>query len=333
MPQPVLSSTSTSKPVDVARGFFTGFAAALLGLLVVHLALVYWQLGVPTQSSRWAHQINQKKLQRAATIQAPKWLVVGGSGALFGIQAELIEARLGYPTVNLGTHAALGAGYMLHLARQAARPGDTVLLALEYELYESGIRRDSVYIDYLFARDPEYLASLPLGTRFQLALSVTMSRLRRGLRNRLRPEAPRAVSGLYDPEKINAHGDQLGAEAALRPAKPEKLYQLEPALVNGFAGGQPEFAAIASFAHWARTNHVRVFATYPNIMDHPAYDTPAARKVFEQIQDGYAQIGIPLIGELKESMLPPSAFFDTGYHLTREGARVRTEALLPHLVR
>src|SRR5689334_19595590 len=157
MPQAVLSSTSTSKRVEVRKRFFVAMAAALVGALGLNGALVYWQLGVPTRSTVWAYEINQKKLARAASIQKPKLLLVGGSATLFGVQAELIEKTLHYPTVNLGTHASLGLPYMCHLTKQAAKPGDTVVLAFEYNTYNFGlVRRDAVFVDYLLARDPAY---------------------------------------------------------------------------------------------------------------------------------------------------------------------------------
>src|SRR4051812_10915372 len=197
MPQAVLSCTSTSERAGVTRGFFFGIGGSLLGLLTLYFGLIYLQLGVPTRASIWAYQINQRKLQRAASIQRPKLLLVGGSATLFGVQAEMIESRLNYPTVNLGTHAGLGSAYMLHLVRRAARPGDTVVLAFEYNTFGHGVvRRDAVYVDYLFARDPAYFRALPWPSKFQVAMLMTVPRLRKGVRNRFRPESTRLAPGV-----------------------------------------------------------------------------------------------------------------------------------------
>jgi hypothetical protein len=93
----------------------------------------------------------------------------------------------------------------------------------------------------------------------------------------------------------------------------------------------PAFQAIEEFVRWANTNGVRVLATYPNIMDHPAYHTDVARKTVRDIRERYQELRVPFIGNLEESMMPPSAFYDTLYHLTSEGARTRTEQLIGHL--
>jgi hypothetical protein len=339
MPQAVLSSTSTSKRAEVAKGFFFGIAGALIGLLTLFFGLIYFQLGVPTRSTIWAYEINQKKLKKAASIQGPKLLLVGGSATLFGMQAELIEAKLDYPTVNLGTHAGLGIGYMLHLAKQAAKPGDTVLLAFEYNTFTFGlVRRDGVYVDYLFARDPEYFRDLPWPTKFQIAMSLTVARLRKGVRNRFHPEPAHVPPGIvYDPTKLNVYGDQLGNDAANRPPASQHRKILEASRVRvdtlsyRSLGSAPGFELVTDFLRWARMNDIRVLATYPNILEHPSYRSAIAKKTIQEIQDFYHRQGVPMIGSFEESMMPASMFFDTCYHMTREGAAIRTERLIPHL--
>jgi len=318
--------------VEVRPRFFVAIAAALLGTLGLHCALVYAQFGVPTRSTAWSYEINQKKLQRAASIGKPKLLLVGGSATLFGVQAELIEKTLDYPTVNMGTHAGLGLAYMLHLVKQVAWPGDTVVLAFEYNTYGYGlVRRDPVFVDYLLARDPAYFRGLPLQARFEIAMMTTMPRVRKGVRNRFRPEGPLKPAAIYHPANLNAYGDQLGNEPANRPAKVPNLNVPDEWLMYGLLKDMPAFESIREFVLWARANDVRAFATYPNIMQNPGYRAPVAKDTLKRIQNAYAELEVPMIGSFQESMLPTSAFLDTCYHLTREGAQQRTERLMPHL--
>ena len=75
---------------------------------------------------------------------------------LFGIRAAQLERELGGHAVDYGTHAALGRRYMLKEAERALRPGDTAVLCLEYKLY-SGDEINDTLVDYLMARDPDYL--------------------------------------------------------------------------------------------------------------------------------------------------------------------------------
>src|ERR1035437_2430394 len=123
------------------------------------VAGAFWlNLGVPSPGSRWAFEVNQQKRRVADQTASPRLLLVGGSATLFGLSAKEIEAQTGWHTINLGTHAALGTTYILHLAEQTAGPGDTVLLVLEYELYTYGKLNGAwvvnLLVDSIVSRDP-----------------------------------------------------------------------------------------------------------------------------------------------------------------------------------
>ena len=124
--------------MKVSWRFLAGLLAGFCAACVVVIAAFSLALGVPTQSSRWAFEVMQKKRRLAEQAKSPKILIVGGSGALFGVSGQELEKETGWPTINLGCHAALGVAYMLDDAKHSARPGDTVLLVLEYELYTFG---------------------------------------------------------------------------------------------------------------------------------------------------------------------------------------------------
>ena len=83
----------------------------------------------------WVHHLFLRKeaaLQLAPS--GPRVLIVGGSGCLFSLDAAVLERELEQPVINLCSHAGVGLEYMLARARRHARPGDTVLLALEYRV-------------------------------------------------------------------------------------------------------------------------------------------------------------------------------------------------------
>ena len=91
-----------------------------------------------------------------------------------GINAEEIERQTGFPTANFGTNAGLGPSIILHLTRKVCRPGDTVLLAFEYELYLGEDltlgTADEVLMNYILGHDREYVMGLSLHAQGKLAL-------------------------------------------------------------------------------------------------------------------------------------------------------------------
>lgn len=319
------------------KRFLIGFVGGLGLALVLFFAAFYRQLGAPTLSSQWCWDINVKKHQLALAAGTPKLLLIGGSSTLFGLSAKTIQTETGFPTVNMGTHAALGPEYIMRLARQSARPGDTVLLAFEYEVYHyfSRVRgrgwTDQLYFDYLFARDPDYFRSWPLTKQLSTAMLISTRRLKEGLRNRGKT-IPLYDGGVYNPTNVNAFGDQTNARISTRPSGQPWLAVKSQNLSAGMGNQPTGFENIREFIQWARTNNVRVLATFPSIAYRPEYDQPPARRTIDQIKDFFASENVPVVGTAQEAMLAGEKYFyDTLYHPTEQGSIERTKILVKHL--
>lgn len=320
--------------MTVPLRFFVGLASGLALAFGIFFGLVYWQLGAPTVMSFWSHDLNTRKQARAASIHEPKLLIVGGSGALFGINARRLEAELGVPTVNLGTHAVLQTAYILNLGRKAARPGDTVLLALEYELYENGNAimtkwTDPLFIDFIMARDPAYFRNLPAGDQFTLAMKMSLDRLKRGIKDKRRaPDWPVFTEySPYNPKSVDEYGDMTGSTRTNIPSWAPAELRTSAALAGGLSKTRAGLTEIREFIAWAKTNDVRVVATFPNLCAKPAYDSPKSQKVADEITAFFQSLGVPMVGNYREVLLPRSDFYDTCYHLTEEAAAERTTQL------
>jgi hypothetical protein len=315
--------------MNVPWRYILGLPCGLLLAIAFYVALLYTQLGIKTQSSRWTYEIVQKKEAIAAATPGPRLLIVGGSSGLFGLDAEVIEQQTGLHTVNFASHAGLGLGYILHLARQTARPGDTILLSLEYEFYSSGFSY-SVFDDYILARDPDYFRQMPLLQKIDMATRIPFSRFQKGWSIRSKPEVVRPHAPYVD--ALNSHGDEIGNAAVDRPPKNSEMDLTANALIDGLPSDDTDgFNELRKFFAWAKANHITVLATFPNILYHPEYDHPVAQRAVQTITNFYASQGVPVIGTAQEAMLPSNQFFNTYYHLTREAALARTQRLIPEL--
>ncbi len=326
-----------NRPGRFAAGLALGFGVVLAAYGTVFCR----DLGKPTESSRWCYEISQRKRQAAIAIPSPKLLLVGGSGTLFGISAREIRDLTGCPTVNLGTHAALGIGYMLGQVRGIARPGDTVLLNLEYPLYLGAnlepTQGNEIFVDYIVARDPAYFHSLSPLEQWNLFMLHSRVRLKLGWNGMRHAEVRDAGKGAYDVGSLNEFGDQTRNASASRPANAASriLAHHDEMLVHGLPENPAGFVPIGSFCKWAQSNQIRVVATFPNLCDQPEYHLPSARQAIQRIQELFAGLEVPVLGQFKDALLPSDAFFDTAYHLTQESRRVRTQELVrelaPHL--
>ena len=316
-------------PLRFLLGLVGGF---LLGI-GFFIALLYSQLGIPTNFSSWTYDISQKKEALAAAIPGRRVLLVGGSGVTFGLEAEEIERLTGRRTLNMGTHAGLGIDYLLSRVEKYSRSGDTVVLFIEYQLYMKSAPTE-VLDDYLLSRDPDYFRQLSWGAKVSMATRVAFKRFQKGWAIRRKPEPesrprpPYSQGALY----INGYGDEMGNTVANRLPPNAEMSKITTTLVKGIASDhQPGFERVRAFVLWARQHKITVLAAFPNLMFHPEYDGAKSLQSFRTIADFYTKLGVPVVGTAREAMFPPDQYFDTPYHLTREAAIVRTDRLAPEL--
>ena len=83
----------------------------------------------------WLRAMYFQKIARAESIKENRrLLIIGGSGAHYTINSDVIEQGLGIPVVNLGLDGPIGLNVILPSIIERVRPGDTVLLIPEYLL-------------------------------------------------------------------------------------------------------------------------------------------------------------------------------------------------------
>ena len=319
------------------RRFFIALPVGLFLVLGTYLGIFRLQLGAPTESSRWCYEITRQKQSLANAISGPRILLVGGSSVHFGLSARLITEVTGKPAVNFGTHAALGPAYIFHVMKGVARPGDTVLLALEYEAFgPTGTNSlswdDPLYLDYIASRDPAYFLNLPVGEQFELTMIMQQSRLLKGLKCKFRPDPPHELGPPYDVTQVNKNGDLIGHTRANRPANAPAVQIPIKLLLTGPPATDAGWAPIADFCHWARTNGIHVLATFPPAADQAAYNEPPARRTIDRIGAFYKSLGVPILEPARSVILPADRFFDTRYHLVEEEQLARTIRLIPLLM-
>lgn len=308
-----------------------GFLAAL-GL---YMRVVDAQLGAPTAMSDWCSQIIRKKLNIANHTSSPKIVLLGGSATLFGIKAAVLERELGVPVVNLGTHAGLGMAYIQEVGKKALRPGDTVVMFPEFEQFNTGVGNagtwaGSFYVDYILARDPAYFRGLSPINQAELALMVPFKRLTKGLAGNVNPELPPRFEDYftYDPSLVDSHGDMTDHLTERRPASsPPRDQEQCGVLLDGLSQDAPGFPVMSEFCRWAREHGVRVLLGFPNMVHQSGYNAPAAIAVESQIREFFSGLGVPVIGRMHDTLMPPGEFFDTRYHLTEEASAQRTVRL------
>ncbi len=81
----------------------------------------------------WLRAMYFNKLQLVNQVEGERrLLIVGGSGAHYTVNSELLEQELGFPVFNLGLDGNLGLNVIFPLILEQVRPNDIVLVIPEY---------------------------------------------------------------------------------------------------------------------------------------------------------------------------------------------------------
>ena len=306
----------------------------LPALLVPTLATLAWlagieaQLGVPTPSSRWVSEAYAAKTARIAHQPPPRILIVAGSGALFGLDSTALSTTWGRPVVNMGVNAGLGLRYILWQARQVAKPGDMLLLPLEYALFVDEDRPNAQIVDYAAARDVAYWRSLPLASRLHFAASMSVGRWLLGLRH---PPDPAITAGLYGGHNLDPLGDQTHTAASDRTEQDARDVEASRPWAYGAKAARSSggWAQLAAFSAWAKQAGICLAAIPPAFLAQPDYRTnPVERAFYDTLPARVSALGVPYLGRPDAFMYGPDQFFNTDYHLTETARRDHTARIL-----
>jgi len=245
---------------------------------------------------------------------------------MFGIDSGLLGRELGRPVINLGVNAGVLAPFIIEYARQALRPGDWVILPLEYPLYHDEKMINRQFIDF-YTTHPLPISEIGWQRWLRLIWQLPLERVLEGYRG-LPPGF--SVAGLYGPQNLDQRGDQINSEAAHQTeAMGEAVRQSTPEQYGARAlqGG-------ASWARWRifaqkieSIGGCAIFAP-PAMLYRPSYRNDAIeRNYYEMLSETARSNGLAYAGQPLDFMYDESAFFDTNFHLTAESRSKHTQRL------
>lgn len=305
------------------RNFLLGMMAVAAIMLLASLASFRMQAGTLTKETLVRCAGAQAKYDALEALPGKRLVFIGGSAVHKGINTAMVSEATGRQTANLGTFAALGPELMLWNARTRLRPGDTVVLAFEYDLFWHN-RPTAAEIDYVIGCARDYADSLSVLDQMKFALGAELQRPFIAKHRSTTDEVVRQK------ERINGHGDArlipLNFEQ-LTPAELERLALYKPLAIR-FDRESRDVRAIVRFVEWARANNIAVIATWPNTLYFDAYRNDPT---LPRIAAFYTSLGVPMVGTPQQAMVPLDQLHNTQYHLNEQGILNRTERLIQSL--
>ena len=305
----------------------------------------------------WPHHLNREvriaKHYIAESVTGPTIWIQGGSSAWFGFDSELIQQETKYNVVNLAFNVNMPTEFCFDEIRLFAKEDDVVILGLENSMYfrdnyssyaadEIAIWAPEFFWSLSFPRKARFLKSLPwqkvlasslvrLGTLtgdFEKQLKpITEAEVIKNLTARWEGRHEGEIPAYYNYLTMNRHGDFIQTDHELW--RGEHDYNL----MGHSPISEMSKRDLAEFASWARANRITVLMAWLPMAENPALDLslPEAQATIRRITDFSESLDLEFLGRPEEFIMDIELFYDTSHHTTAEGARIRTERLLPHL--
>jgi hypothetical protein len=255
----------------------------------------------------------EKKLK---SIKQPKIILIGGSGTAYSIDSKAIEESLKMPVVNMGLAFGLGLTYMLEEAKEGVQKGDKIIVIPEYNLPLEGNKKLLSLINDLNPNAKKYFKFSPLDwLKFKIYnFQRVGSSLFYNFKNAKKIEITNLKSA------FNNHGDMV-AHLNLENKRPlkdkEKLYN------NLYTN---ELEALNNFVDFTDKKGATTYFSFPA---YPANDFIENKEVIHALEK---QIRVNFKGKLlnkpENNLYPEIDFFDTVYHLNKNGRDKRTKYLI-----
>lgn len=294
---------------------------AALGLYAV---TVTWILSKPLTVGFIAESFSLKRAY-ADRARGPRVVIVAGSNGLFSHRCETMEPILGMPCVNASITAELGLAYMLELTVRILRPGDIVLMPLEYPSYENNhaeVQHGLVH-PFRLTYDGGSVFTLPatlairavfqFDLRYMIGAAVEMALDAMGVTRRFNT-ANLTVQG-----DMRGHTEEKGAVFGALIMQSE--FWLKPA--DKFSINPGARDAIEEFLHWAAQNKIKVIGSLPTTFD----DRPVDEALVARLERTYKNAGQDFLTLRNLSQYPRACFYDTQYHLN-EPCQIRHSKLV-----
>lgn len=259
---------------------------------------------------------------------SPKIILVGGSNLAFGIDSKAIQDSLGLHVVNMGLYAKLGLKYMLAQVRPYIKPGDVVVVVPEYDQfygeYANGDNTLNTALLYAPAdRIPDFIRS------YSIIDVVLRPRVENARRSFLRAFAaavgkestlfPPDTNTVYNRHSFNEYGDAV-SHLDKKGMNPDSIYVKALPPLKDF--NRATLKDLNSIASKARDEKAHAYFLFPSYIDRSyVINVGAIDSLRRKLAGG---MDLQIVGSPKDFVMPKQYFFDTRYHLNREGREVRT---------
>jgi len=268
------------------------------------------------------------KKARLASLGEPKIVLLGGSNVGFGIDSKRIQDSLNMEVMNMSMVGGVGLDYLMRQSLPLLNEGDVLVLIPEYTNFYSAVYFGNVFLAAILfdvvsetipdIRMRQWKSLLPFAAKYGASKITGLPIL---IKAYVSKEPSTAL--FHSKEAYNVYGDN------------EKHWDLEPQLVvaepynpmnndlNDFS-----FEGILEVLLAAEANGIKI------LLLPPCYQQSSfanQSEVINSIDKKLKAQGTPYFTHPIRYRMADSLFFDTNYHLNKQGVDLRTTYVIEDL--
>ncbi|MDB2430326.1 hypothetical protein N9W62_09115 [Akkermansiaceae bacterium] len=264
----------------------------------------------------WRNCVERKRSKHERVV-----IFAGGSSCAFSITPDVLKEEVSIPSYNMGGAIPMGADYLLSMSMGAARPGDTVVLAIGTSFLTTDEAARSKALGVALAAHDFENGTLDVGVNWADLL------LKR------RPGA-RFVTTFFGKKVMGIAGYRYSMEDFRRGGLLTTSYRDGSKSPNGALASLKlsveGVAFLKAFIEHAKKKNVRLLYSMPWTFTEPKVaqnNRNINREFLREIEKFLPVIEDSFYGVHTD----PAYFGDTLVHLTKEGAAARTRAIATSL--
>lgn len=286
----------------------------LLKLLVmVSMIVLILSFVLPAYSEHY-DGIVYKKLTYFDSIEGPRIVLVGNSNLAFGIQSEILEEEFNIPVVNLGFQGAVDNAFHERMIAGRLHKGDIVVIC--HTTYADDGKIDVPLLALETIETHFGLWNLPnIGDYVSLINAIPIY-LNHATKRYCGDDSDYSV---YMAKSFNKQGDNVAkrkwGEQTVEWSNGVSVPQINDNCID-------RLNKLNQYVN--KCGATLLVAGYPIAMGEYTQNTIVYEEFEKQLRDA---LDCTVISDVNNYMFPYSYFWDTQYHLTTEGARIRTNCL------
>ena len=297
------------------------FAICTILLIALLIAAVLFCIA-PQYSQGYNASIIDKteRLKELHESDRPKIILIGDSNLSFGIDSSLLEETFDMPVVNMGLHGGLGQEFQMNMAYDYIDANDIVIVS--FTSYSGNGIGDFE------------LAWITLENHFDLWHLIPKKNYRemfkefpnysvRAIKLFISNQGNQESDDGYSRGSFNQFGDVSYVRESGEKELIGQIHTQTPVITQ--AGAQ----LLNQMNQYCKARSATmVVVSYPIMEDEY---TPSKEFYIDFRQRMQEAVEAPIISDFNSYRYSPSLFYNTAYHLTSDGARVRTNQLISDL--